>query len=59
MQSVPETVTWYEAGADQERQRIRFLIDMRLKQLQDIPNLKNREQLSNELHRIRQYCDPC
>lgn len=59
MQSVPNDLTAFDAGVQEAHQRLRFLIDMRLKQLQDTPGLKNRQQLSDELHRIRQYCESC
>lgn len=55
--SIPSDFTAFQAGIQEERQRMRFLIDLRVDQLKAIPSLKNRAQLCEELWRLRQYCD--
>ena len=57
MSSIPNEITAFQAGIQEERQRMRFLIDLRVDQLKSIPSLKNRMQLCEELWRLRQYCD--
>ena len=57
MSSIPSELAAFQAGIQEERQRMRFLIDLRVDQLKAIPSLKNRMQLCEELWRLRQYCD--
>jgi hypothetical protein len=57
MSDIPSDFTAFQAGIQEERRRMQFLIDLRVDQLHAIPNLRNRQQLCGELTRLRQYCD--
>lgn len=48
----------YRQGQQDERLRLRQLIDIRVDQLHAAPSLRNREQLCAELLRLRQHLDP-
>ena len=48
----------YRQGQQDERQRIRQLIDIRIDQLCSTVGLRNRQQLCAELLHIRQYLEP-
>jgi len=48
----------YRQGQQDERQRIRQLIDIRIDQLCGTVGLRNRQQLCAELLHIRQYLEP-
>jgi hypothetical protein len=48
----------YRQGQQDERQRIRQLIDIRIDQLCSTVGIRNRQQLCAELLRIRQYLEP-
>lgn len=57
MSDIPSDLTAFQAGIQEERRRMQFLIDLRVDQLHAIPSLRNRQQLCEELNRLRQYCD--
>ena len=48
----------YRQGQQDERQRLRTLIDVRIDQLRATLGIKNREQLCAELLHLRQHLDP-
>lgn len=48
----------YRQGQQDERHRLRSLIDVRVDQLHNTPNLRNRQQLCAELLLLRQLIDP-
>lgn len=48
----------YRQGQQDERQRIRTLIDVRIDQLRGTMGIRNREQLCAELLNIRQHLKP-
>lgn len=48
----------YRQGQQDERQRIQKLIDMRIDQLGGITGLRYRQQICEELLRIRQTLEP-
>jgi hypothetical protein len=48
----------YRQGQQDERQRIRQLIDIRIDQLCSTVGIRNRQQLCAELLRIRQHLEP-
>ena len=48
----------YRQGQQDERQRIRQLIDIRIDQLCGTVGIRNRQQLCAELLRIRQHLEP-
>jgi hypothetical protein len=47
----------YRQGQQDERQRMRTLIDIRIDQLRATVGIKNREQLCAELLHLRQHLD--
>ncbi len=48
----------YRQGQQDERQRLRTLIDIRIDQLRGTCGIRNREQLCAELLHLRQHLDP-
>jgi ribosomal protein L30/L7E len=48
----------YRQGQQDERQRLRSLIDVRIDQLRGICGIRNREQMCAELLQLRQLIDP-
>lgn len=48
----------YRQGQQDERQRLRTLIDIRIDQLRATLGIKNREQLCAELLHLRQHLEP-
>lgn len=48
----------YRQGQQDERHRLRSLIDVRIDQLRNTMNLRNREQMCAELLQLRQLIDP-
>lgn len=48
----------YRQGQQDERQRLRSLIDLRIDQLRGICGIRNREQMCAELLQLRQLIDP-
>lgn len=48
----------YRQGQQDERQRLRTLIDVRIDQLRATLGIKNREQLCAELLHLRQHLEP-
>lgn len=48
----------YRQGQQDERHRLRSLIDIRIDQLRATVGIKNREQLCAELLHLRQHIDP-
>lgn len=47
----------YRQGQQDERQRLRTLIDIRIDQLRGTCGIRNREQLCAELFHLRQHLD--
>jgi hypothetical protein len=48
----------YRQGQQDERQRLRSLIDLRIDQLRGVVGIRNREQMCAELLQLRQLIDP-
>jgi hypothetical protein len=48
----------YRQGQQDERQRLRSLIDVRIDQLRGTCGIRNREQLCAELLHLRQHIEP-
>jgi hypothetical protein len=48
----------YRQGQQDERQRLRSLIDVRIDQLRGTCGIRNREQMCAELLQLRQLIDP-
>jgi hypothetical protein len=48
----------YRQGQQDERQRLRSLIDVRIDQLRGVVGIRNREQMCAELLQLRQLIDP-
>lgn len=48
----------YRQGQQDERQRLQKLIDLRIDQLNSITGLRSRQQICEELLRIRQQLEP-
>lgn len=48
----------YRQGQQDERLRLRQLIDIRVDQLHAAPSLKHRQELCSELLRLRQHLNP-
>lgn len=48
----------YRQGLQDERYRLQRLIDIRIDQLHNTPNLCNRQQICQELLNIRQLLEP-
>ena len=48
----------YRQGQQDERHRLRSLIDVRIDQLRNTMNIRNREQMCAELLQLRQLIDP-
>jgi hypothetical protein len=48
----------YRQGQQDERQRLRSLIDIRIDQLRGTCGIRNREQLCAELLHLRQHIEP-
>jgi hypothetical protein len=48
----------YRQGQQDERQRLRSLIDLRIDQLRGVAGIRNREQMCAELLQLRQLIDP-
>lgn len=48
----------FRAGQQDERQRLRSLIDVRIDQLRGVAGIRNREQMCAELLQLRQLIDP-
>jgi hypothetical protein len=48
----------YRQGQQDERQRLQQLIDLRIDQLNSITGLRSRQQICEELLRIRQQLEP-
>ncbi len=48
----------YRQGRQDERERLQQLIDIRIDQLSNVPNIRNRQQLCAELLHVRQLLDP-
>ena len=48
----------YRQGQQDERQRLRSLIDVRIDQLRGVVGIRNREQMCAELLQLRQHLNP-
>lgn len=48
----------YHGGQQDERHRLRNLIDVRIDQLRGVAGIRNREQMCAELLQLRQLIDP-